>query len=428
MGPGDRGSGGLLNGDVQDLERARRTDLLLYLVGTGSWFASHGVQTVLFAWLVTVQLHESPEKVGFAQSMMLLPMLFLLLIGGAASDRVGGARLARIAQGASLLPVAGLAVLLAGDALVYGLLVAYALLMGTVGAFVTPARDGMLSQIAGTKIQRTVVLASLVQFGVQIAGFQLAGATDGLGPVVVLCVQLVVLAFGASAFALLERRLGRRRPPAPTAPRPGMSQAIGEGLRTVLASPAMRNVAVINALVGLFYMGAFQVGLPLFLREVHGGTPTQLAQLNTVHMIGVVATTLWLLRVGDVERRGRALLLGVVLGGVGLGGMGLSSSFAALLAFNFCWGVTGGLVMAMARTIMQEAAPPDARGRVMAFFSLTFMGAGPIGALLSGYLVEGLGVHLALLLPAITMMACGLLVALRTGLWGLRPASEAVAA
>ena len=400
-----------------------RRDLTLYLLGTGSWFASHGLQSVLFAWLVTVHLHESPEKVGLAQSAMLLPMLFLLLVGGALSDRIGGARLARIAQGMALLPVGALAFLISADGLAYALLVVYALLMGTVGAFVTPARDGMLSQIAGTRIQRTVVQASLVQFGVQILGFQIAGLTDSLGPVPVLCVQLCLLAIGATAFRMLERRLARRpRADEAPAPRVAFSQAIGEGLRTVMASEAMRNVALINALVGLFFMGAFQVGVPLLLREVHGGSPAQLAQMNTVHMIGVVATTIWLLRVGDVERRGRALIAGVVLGGVGLGGMGLATSFTALMLFNVVWGVTGGLVMAMARTIMQEAAPPEARGRVMAFFSLTFMGAGPLGALLSGVLVDAVGVHYALILPALTVASLGAIVAFRTPLWRLEPA------
>ena len=401
-----------------------RRELALYLIGTGSWFASHGLQSVLFAWLVTVHLHESPEKVGLAQSAMLLPMLFFLLVGGALSDRIGGARLARIAQAVALLPVGALALLISADGLAYALLVVYALLMGTVGAFVTPARDGMLSQIAGSRIQRTVVQASLVQFGVQIMGFQIAGFTDSLGPVPVLCVQLGLLAVGATAFRMLERRLaGRPRSEEASAPRVAFSQAIGEGLRTVLASQPMRNVALINALVGLFYMGAFQVGLPLLLREVHGGSPAQLAQMNTIHMIGVVATTIWLLRVGDVERRGRALIAGVVLGGVGLGGRGIATSFTALMLCNLIWGVTGGLVMAMARTIMQEAAPPEARGRVMAFFSLTFMGAGPLGALLSGLLVDAVGVHYALIVPALTVAALGAIVALRTSLWRLAPAA-----
>ena len=63
-------------------ERPDRVNLALYLAGTASWFASMGVQTVLFAWLVTIELNETPEKVGLAQFSMMLPTLCLLLFGG----------------------------------------------------------------------------------------------------------------------------------------------------------------------------------------------------------------------------------------------------------------------------------------------------------------------------------------------------------
>ena len=405
-------------------ERAERgpSNLFLYLLGTGTWFAAQGVQTVLFSWLVIVQLGESPEKVGFAQAMLMVPTLFLLMVGGATADRFGGARIALLAQGAAMLPVAVLALLVATDALVYVLLVSYALSMGVVFAFQTPARDGLLSHIAGGRIQRMVVLASLVQFGVQIVGFQFAGLADLLGPTAVLLGQLSLLALGVLSFFTLDRRLGRQLPaPVGDAPRPTLRAAIGEGFSAVLSSDEMRPVVFVNALVGLFFMGAFQVGIPLLIREFHGGTPAQLAQSNTVHMVGVVLTTLWLLRAGDVERRGRALICGVVIGALSLMGIAASDSFAMLLVFNGCWGVTAGLVMAMARTIMQEASPPALRGRVMAFFSLSFMGVGPLGAYLSGLLVDGFGVRLALVVPAVAITICTLFVLLRTPLWRLAP-------
>ena len=59
----------------------------------------------------------------------------------------------------------------------------------------------------------------------------------------------------------------------------------------------------------------------------------------------------------------------------------------------------------------------------MAFFSLTFMGAGPLGALLSGLLVDAVGVQYALIVPALTVAALGAIVALRTSLWRLAPAA-----
>ncbi|MFT7138734.1 MAG: hypothetical protein ACI9B8_001151, partial [Sulfitobacter sp.] len=44
-----------------------------YFLGTGAWFLAYGIQSVAFAWLVTIVLAESPTMVGFAQMAFLLP-------------------------------------------------------------------------------------------------------------------------------------------------------------------------------------------------------------------------------------------------------------------------------------------------------------------------------------------------------------------
>ena len=56
--------------------------------------------------------------------------------------------------------------------------------------------------------------------------------------------------------------------------------------------------------------------------------------------------------------------------------------------------------MSMARTIMQEDAPAGQAGRVMSFFSFSLLGAGPLGALLCGLLVNWLGPRHALMVAA----------------------------
>ena len=55
----------------------------------------------------------------------------------------------------------------------YGLLIGYALVGGIVGAFSQPARDALLSRVAGDRIQRTVTIVMGMQFGVQILGISL---------------------------------------------------------------------------------------------------------------------------------------------------------------------------------------------------------------------------------------------------------------
>ena len=76
--------------------------------------------------------------------------------------------------------------------------------------------------------------------------------------------------------------------------------------------------------------------------------------------------------------------------------------------------------MTMSRTIMQEQAPDAQRGRVMGFYSFSFMGAGPLGALLSGYLVEQFGAQMALLIAASMMFVFIVLIGLQSSLWRMK--------
>jgi MFS family permease len=127
-----------------------------------------------------------------------------------------------------------------------------------------------------------------------------------------------------------------------------------------------------------------------------------------------------LLRFGDLERPGRALLLSQGIGALILALGGLMGSFTAFVVVMFFWGVAGGFAMTMARTIVQELAPADQRGRIMSFYGFTFMGAGPLGALLNGVLVSELGAQLALITVSMAMVIVMLVVSISSPLWQLR--------
>lgn len=75
--------------------------------------------------------------------------------------------------------------------------------------------------------------------------------------------------------------------------------------------------------------------------------------------------------------------------------------------------------MTMSRTIMQELAPSDQRARIMAFFSFSFMGAGPVGALGNGYMASWLGAPAALVLSSAAMFVVVAIVATCSDLWHL---------
>ena len=236
--------------------------LYLYLAGTASWFASHGIQGVMFAWLVAIVLRESPQMVGVAQMAMLLPALLFMLIGGSLADRYGGRRVAVLAQSLSLVPVLGLLFVLAAGRLTFGTMIAYALVMGLAQAFVTPARDGLLNQVSQGRIQGAVVRVTMIQFGAQLIAFVIVGLTDRIGAVTVIAVQALVLTLGAVAISRIPVAVPIRSQ-SDTPIWRDLYASVATGFVTVMRSVPMRLVVVQNFAVGLFFMGAYIVTIPL---------------------------------------------------------------------------------------------------------------------------------------------------------------------
>lgn len=385
------------------------------------------MQGVLFAWLVTMVLEESPALVGIAQMALLLPGTLLMLLGGSLADRYGSRRLLMISQSLSSFAPLFLFLVLATSDITYRAMIVYALMMGCAQAFVTPARDGLLNEVAGDQIQRTVVQAMLMQFGGQILGFGLAGSANTLGPMLVIFFQAIALILGVFAI----RRV--TVPPSPSVQRQRsllgeILESIIEGGRSVAASAPMRMVMFQNMAMGTFFMGSYIVTLPILIREVYAGDSTDLALLNITNSIGLVSTIFLLLRFGDIHRQGRALLVTQALGCLMLGAPGYVAGFPWLLVFIFGWGACGGIAMSMSRTIMQEKAPVDQRGRIMAFYSFSFMGSGPLGALLNGFLVTRYGPQTALIISASAMLAIISFVSVYSRLWQLDTKPDAVAA
>lgn len=391
-----------------------------FLTGNASWFLAVGIQSVLFSWLVTMVLHESPARVGVAQMATLLPVLLLLLVGGGLADRHGGARIASVAQALSAIPPLLLALTIVLNQLTFGAMLVYGVAMGCLQAFVTPARDGLLNDVAGSSVQRTVMLASLTQFACQIVGVAIAGLAGKTGAEPLLIVQALIFMAGAVALRGLAGSARRPGIDGRNKDHPGLLHAIVEGARSVWHSRPMRFVCLQNIAMGFFFMGSFIVTSPLLVREQFAGSAADLSLVNGVNAAGLALTILLMLRFGEVTWPGRTLLLSQGIGAAVLLLGGLAPSLPLFVAVMFFWGICGGFAMTMARTIVQELAPPEQRGRIMAFYGFTFTGAGPFGALLNGTLVSAFGAQGALMMVSAAMIAVMLIVGLNSPLWDLR--------
>jgi len=396
-----------------DTPLLKQTQFRWYMLGQANWFASWGVRHVIFPWLVVVVLHESPDRVGIAQMAVLLPNLFLLLIGGAVADRSDLRRLLIIAQSAALLPPLGLAVLMAMGQLSYPIMVTYGLLLGLTIAFVSPARDSLLSRLAGNEIQRAVTIATGLQFGCQIIGVILAGYAASVGAPLLLLVQAGFIAAALFATWQLAPVPSRRDVLATSS----HWYEIADGVRVMRAMPLVASIVALMVAVGFTFMGWFLVILPVTIRDTYGGGASEIAVANMCFMSGTVAVTVLLLRLGHLRRAGQALVLAMIAVTALIAISYFKMPIGIYYAVVFLFGIASGLMFAMARSIIQEASPDSHRARILSAFQMGYLGAAPIGALAMGFLADQVGVHVAALAPAVILGLAIIWLAPGAGLW-----------
>lgn len=381
----------------------RSARLKLYLGGQASWYISLGIQFVLFPYLVAQELHEPAAKVGIAQMSLMAPSLLFMLLGGTTADHGDVRRILINVHFLAALPPLLLAGVFLSGHLSYGILIAYALAMGTLGAFAMPARDSALTRIAETGIQQAVTLAMGTQMVAQLAGMLIVAFAAVIGAPALLAFQMLMLAGGG----LATRRLAPL-PATQTGDGQGRFAQIVDGIAAARANPIVIAVIGLNFAVGLFYVGSFMVVLPLMIRDTYQSTDaeftTRFAMINIAFWGGTIAATMALLRVGHIVRRGRVMMGAVTTGLIILALMSLTVPFAVLCLLCFLWGMGAGTTMTMGRTIVQLAAPASHRARVLALYQLGFSGGAPIGSFVMGFLVGGLGLHEATLVPASVMV------------------------
>ncbi len=373
-----------------------------YVAGVATWFGGFGMQQVLFAWLVVGELQAEARWVGVAQSASMVPNFLLILVGGAVADRRDRrGLLIRLHLLATALAL-GLVAVVASGALSLPLLIAYALAIGSVSAFVMPSRDALLSDVTGANVMRAVTALTLVQWSAQAAGSLVGGSARWIGTVPALGLLAATYLAGAPTLARL-----RKAPPRPGGPHAALRLAdLLVGVREVLRSPRLRPVAILVTAVGALFVGPMMVVFPLLIRDHYAGGVGSLGLLQMCFPVGTILGSLVLLARGGIRRKGLAQIGALVAGSFCLGAVGFGLPLWGTLFLVMLWGVGAAVFMNAGRTVFQEQAPPERRGSVLSVYMLGFLGAsGLIGAPVSGFLAGWIG-------PLATCFAaCGTMLA-----------------
>jgi len=375
-----------------------------YLAAAATWFGGIGLQQVMLPWLVVGELGASAQWTGVVQMASMLPSLLLVLVGGAVADRRDPRRLLTLLHVLAALPALALGLAFESGRLSIAIVIACAMTIGALNAFSNPARDTLLSDVAGRDVMRAVTGLTIARFASQGVGMLVAGSARWLGTASVLLAQAAIVALGAG---LMRRVPSRARPPMRRAA-PGEYLA---GLRFVLRSP-LRAVLALTCGIGFLFSASYNVALPVLVREVYGGGVQDVSLVMLTFPAGTIAGSFVLLSRGGIRRKGRALLFSLAIAAASVIGCGLGLPFPYVVGAGLVWGLAGAVFLNMGRTLFQVRAPEAERGRVLAVNQLGFMAAGPIGALLSGLVAGELGPRTALVAFGAGMLALVALVTL----------------
>jgi MFS family permease len=366
---------------------------------TGTW-----MQNIAMAWLI-LELTHSPVAVGVLALCQFLPFSVYGLFAGVLVDRFDARRLVIATQAASMVLAAALAVPtllgLATPWLVYLL----AGLRGTVLVLDAPARQALTYRMVGPReLPNAVALNASLFNGARVIGPALGGAVVALAGAG-FCFAFNAVSFLAVLGGLLAMRADELKPQEHSAEAPSILRGTGEALRYVRHARRAGLVLALVAVTSTFAFN-FNVLLPVLASVTLDSGPATFGAVTGCFGAGALAGALLSATLG------RASLFTLLVGTTGFGLAELllapQRSVAAAGALLFLVGLCFTLWTSNANSMLQLEAPGHLRGRVTGLYYYAFNGAGPVGGLLSGWLVVVGGTRLAFAVGgAVTLVAMG---------------------
>lgn len=363
----------------------------------GTW-----MQAVAQGWLV-LQLSHSGTVLGLVIAVQLLPVLVLGPYGGLLADRWDKRRLLLVANVVTGVLALALGLLAVTGAVTLWMVFVLAFALGIVRSVTVPAQQSFPAEVVGPELLANAVsLNNVVTNAARAVGPAIAGgliATVGVG----VCFLVNAASFAAVVLALASLDRAALHPSPPVDRAPGQ---IREGWRYVRATPALSIPLAMMALIGTLAY-EFPVSLPLLADGPLGGGAQAFGLMTSAMGVGAVAGGLWLAahaRVGLGALGGLSALFGVsVLAAAAAPSLGLE--LVALLAV----GAASTCFLSTASSTLQLAAEPRFRGRVMALWSMAFLGTTPIGGPLVGAISEGSSPRIGLAVGGVACLVCAVL-------------------
>jgi MFS family permease len=362
----------------------------------GTWFQN--IAQALLIWRLT----HSSFLVGVVNFAQFVGVFVLAPWAGSAADRFDRRRLIVVTQVIAAAVIALLAGLQGAGLATTPVVIGLVLVVGLTWAFAVPAIQAMVPDLVPARLVPSALAMSSLTFNLSRAIGPVLGA-------VVVAHWGIGVAFGLNALSYLGLIIGLlavRPREAPRKAGPGLGWR--DSLRLVGNDTALLALLLVVAAISIT-QDPVSTLTPGFSSEVFGRADTMTGLL--VGAFGAGAALAAATAAGRARDPVRHLPAGCILMGLGM----LGFAFAPTPPFAFGALAVGGFFFMLtntgATTALTLEVAPEQRGRVMALWSLCFLGTRPPASLVDGALASTAGLRPAAVALTVPVLAAGVAMA-----------------
>ncbi|WP_343909725.1 MFS transporter [Nocardioides aquiterrae] len=392
---------------------SRRTPLYGWLTAEAISLTGTRVSMIALPFLVLTTT-GSATQTGLVALFETLPMVVLKVLGGPVIDRIGARRVSITCDLASLVVVGMIPLLHAAGTLSFPALLGLVAVAGGLRGPGDSAKQALVPAVAehaNVPLERVTGLAGTVERASSMLGAALAG---GMVAVIGATNALIVdaLSFGLSAVALLvTTRTLPAPPPLVEEDAASYGRQLREGWDFLRGDRVLFGIATMVALTNLLDAAYVTVLVPVWAVESGRGAGAiglVFAVFSACSAIGAVCAAAWAAR---LPRYRTYLLAFLVCGLPRYAAFAFDSPLWLVVGATMACGFAAGFINPVLGAVIFERIPQPLVGRVSSLTTAMCFALMPLGGLLGGVLVTGVGLGPAMLVVGLAYFAVTMLPA-----------------
>ena len=383
----------------------RHRNYRLYFFGQLISLPGNWIQNIALGWLV-YRLSDSALLLGVVGFAGQIPSLLLTPLAGVYADRIDRRKVLVTTQIISMLIALTVSFLIFSGKIQVWHIIVSAALNGIANAFDTPFRHAFLVNMVTDRkdLQNAIALNSTLFNTARFAGPPLGGlliALSGEG----ICFMINGFSYLAVIISLLAMQVSVHTK---NISKTSVISDLLSGLKYAYKSLPIRFLLVMvitTSLLGL----PFQVFMPVFAREVLHGNSQTLGYLIGAIGAGALSGAVFLATRSTLKGIPLIIFVSACMFSFGLMAFSVSSGLLVSLALLVITGFGMVVEFASSNTLLQSMVDDQMRGRIVALYSMSFMGFTPLGSLMMGGLAEIAGVQVTVFIAGLCCLTAALI-------------------